>query len=98
MLAARHKNYLINPSPCLVLQAGWRLPTQFCAEDDKLLQVNSSVSSSCLILRRMRPVSPQRAQLKGYLEHMSTVRCSPSQGQSREMARGAGVCPMLLHS
>lgn len=28
MLVARHKNYLINPSPWLASQAGWRLPTQ----------------------------------------------------------------------
>ena len=58
MLAARHKNYLINPSPCLASQAGWRLPAQFCTEDDKLLRDNSSVSSSCLNRRRMRPISP----------------------------------------
>lgn len=45
-LAARHKNYLINPSPRLASQAGWRLPTQFGAEDDKLLWDSGSVSSS----------------------------------------------------
>lgn len=56
---ARHKNYLINPSPRLASQAGWRLPTQFCTEDDKSLWGNGRVSSSHLIRRRMRPVSPR---------------------------------------
>lgn len=74
------KNYLINPSPCLASQAGWRLPMRFCTEDDKLLQDNGSGSSSHFTQCRMRPVSPQWAQPKGCSEDTNTRWCPPSQG------------------